>query len=146
MEFRFLKEEHFDRLAELSKVFSEEGCCNNIVADSSEHFAGKKVLGCIVDDEIVGYLYGSIEVENKSRSYAEPGDCYFELEEIYVLPEYRNQGVGRRLIGFIEGYVRACGCKSIRLNAVSKDYKRLLNFYVDIVGMDVISAYLVKQI
>lgn len=146
MEIKFLKEEDFSLVAELSKIFAEEGCCNNIIADSQEYYVGKKVLGCYNDGELVGYCYGEMLTEEKERSYAQVDDLYFELEEIYVLPEYRSQGAGRRLFGFIEGYVRACGCKTIRLNAVSKDYKKLLNFYIDIIGMEIISAYLIKRI
>lgn len=38
------------------------------------------------------------------------------------------------------------GAKTLRLNAVSKNYKSLLNFYIDISGMDFISAYLIKKL
>lgn len=146
MEIRFLKNEEIKEVVKLSKMFEEENCCNGIVADNEKFFEGKKVLGCLNDGKLIAYCYGSLEHENKKRSYSEIGDLFFELEEIYVLPEFRNLKIGQRLFKFAEGYAKGIGCKTMRLNAVNKDYKRLLNFYIDILGMEFISAYLIKNI
>ena len=63
-----------------------------------------------------------------------------------MVKDYREQKIGRMMYAFIEGYARVYGAKTIRLNAVSKDYEKLLNFYIKILKMDFISAYLVKRI
>ncbi len=65
---------------------------------------------------------------------------------MYVLPKFRNLGVGQKLFKQIEKYAQLNGAKTLRLNAVSKNYKSLLNFYIDILGMEFISAYLIKKL
>lgn len=146
MEIRFLKNEELCEVEALSKQFSEEGICSKIIPDNVEYYSIKKVVGAFVDGRLVGYCFGCFDSETKTRSYASEGDTYFELEEIYVAKDYREQKIGRMMYAFIEGYARVYGAKTIRLNAVSKDYEKLLNFYIKILKMDFISAYLVKQI
>jgi len=38
------------------------------------------------------------------------------LYEILVLPQYRNRGLGKELIGFAEGIARSIGCNCVRLS------------------------------
>ena len=116
------------------------------MADDEEYYFNKKIFVAVENNMIVGYVYGDFYQETKARSYAKINDKYFELEELYVLPEYRNLGVGQKLFKKIEKYAKQNGAKTLRLNAVSKNYKSLLNFYIDILGMEYISAYLIKKI
>ena len=146
MEIKFLDCDYIGKVALLSKQFESEGCCNKIVAADEDFLRNKKLVGCIVDNELVAYCYGEVVKECKKRSYADVGDLFFELEEIYVLPKFRDLKIGQKLFKFVESYAKGLCCKTIRLNAVSKDYKRLLNFYIDILGMEFISSYLIKNI
>lgn len=146
LEIRFSKKSESKILASLSKKFADENCCNNIIADSAEFFSGKKVAVALFNGQILGYCYGDIAEEVKKRSYAEVGDRYFDLDEIYVLPDFRNMKIGERLFKFVEDYAQKQGCKTIRLNAVSKSYNQLLKFYIDKLEMNFISAYLIKKL
>ena len=87
-----------------------------------------------------------IELEEKNRSYSSKGDKVFYLDEIYVLMEYRNYGVGQKLYEFMESFAKHNECQTITVNAVSKDYKKLLSFYIDRLNMNFHSAFLVKKI
>ncbi len=144
MEIRVASKDDLKSVARLSEMFAKEGCCNNIVADNEEYFEDKCVWICEEERQIVAYAYGNIEEEENRRSYAERGDKFFELEEIYVLPQYRSKGIGQKLFHEIEMFAMQKGAKTMRLNAVSKNYKSLLKFYIDMLGMEFISAYLVK--
>lgn len=143
---RFALKSECDILENLSKQFASENCCNGVVADNKEYFFDKKVAVCVLNNNVVGYAYGSLETEQKQKSYALVGDKYFYLDEIYVLPQYRCFGLGKKLYKFLEEYAKSCQAKTIRVNAVSKDYFKLLNFYVTELGMDFWSAFLVKNI
>lgn len=145
-QIRFCNEKEIEKLVYLSEAFEQEDCCNGIIADSYEYFVNKKVAVCLVNNEIIGYCYGSIDKEDKLRSYSNVGDMIYYLDEMYVSPRYRNCGVGKKLFEFVEKYAKENNCKTIRLNAVSKDYKRLLTFYIDELGMSFWSAFLVKNI
>ena len=146
VEVRLCKKEEIEEVVKLSSEFEEEGCCNGVKSDNYEYFLARKVVVAIDEGKIIGYAHGGEEVEEKDRTYAKAGDKYFELDEIYVKKEYRSQGVGKMLYWYLEAMASMKGCKTVRLNAVSKDYKKLLNLYIDELGMEFISAYLVKQI
>ena len=146
MKVRFAKKTELKDISNLNSIFVKENCCNNIVADSEEYYANKKILVADLNGKIVGYAYGDFSKETSTRSYAKANDKLFELEEMYVLPEFRNLGVGQKLFKHIEMYAKHNGAKTLRLNAVSKNYKSLLNFYIDILGMEFISAYLIKKL
>ena len=146
VEIRFAREDECKRLASLSQEFASENCCNNIIADGEDFFVGKKVAVAVYEKQIVGYCYGTAKQEENKRSYANVGDLFYDLEEMFVLKNYRDKKIGKVLFEFVTDYAKGLGCKTIRLNAISKDYKKLLNFYIDILGMDFISAYLVKKI
>lgn len=67
------------------------------------------------------------------------------VDEIYVLPTYRNKGVGKNLFKLMEDYVKKSS-NYIKLIVPTKNYKSILHFYVDELGMDFYSASLVKKI
>ena len=145
-EIRFALKSESVQLEKLSKQFANENCCNGIIADNQDYFFDKNVVVCVVDKQIVAYAYGELETELKPKSYASAGDKYFYLDEIYVAPEFRSLGVGKKLYAYLEDYAKQNGAKTIRTNAVSKNYVKLLNFYINELGMDFWSAFLVKKI
>lgn len=134
------------QIVALSKEFEEENCCNGIVSDDIDYFKKEKVAAVKIGDAVIGYAYGYFDVAEKKSEFAEVGDKYYGIEEFYISRGYRNQGIGKKLFGFLAEYAQSQQCKSIRLNAVSKDYKRLLKFYVEELHMFFWSAYLTKPI
>lgn len=133
-------------LANLSKIFYEENCCNGMVCDDEDYFKDKKIVVAKLNNKIIGYAYGSVEKQEKDKSYIKAGELSFYLDEMYVLKQYRSLGVGKLLFDFIEKEAKEKGCKLILLNAVSKDYKKLLKFYIDLLGFEFWSAFLLKKI
>lgn len=146
MEIMFAKKADLIFVARLSKQFENEGCCNGIVADDEKYFENKIVAICKVGEQIVGYVCGEVMVQQKNVSYSKQGDKYFELDEIYIAPNHRNKGYGKQMFAYMEDYAKKQGCKSLRLNAVSKNYQSLLKFYIEYMQMNFQSAYLVKQL
>lgn len=145
-EIRFALKSESVQLEKLSKQFANENCCNGIIADNQDYFSDKNVAVCVVNNQIVAYAYGELETEIKPKSYASVGDKYFYLDEIFVDPKFRSLGYGKKLYAFLEDYAKQNGAKTIRTNAVSKNYVKLLNFYINELGMDFWSAFLVKKI
>lgn len=145
-QIRFATKDECANVSALSHQFAQENCCNGIIADNENYFFDKNVVVCVYDGEIVGYAYGEFDEEDKNKSYANKGDKYFYLDEMYVVPRMRCHGVGKMLFQFLEENAVLNNAKTIRLNAVSKDFVKLLNFYINVLGMDFWSAYLIKQI
>ena len=146
MEITFEHKENFRKETELNQKFTDENCCNGIVADSEDYYLDKIVAVAVDDGQIVGYAHGQFEKASKNKSYVNKNDKIFYLEEMYVIPSKRNLHLGEKLFNFLESYAKKQGALVIELNAVSKDYLKLLNFYIKKLNMAFLSAYLYKKI
>lgn len=78
-------------------------------------------------------------LENKT-AYIEANSKYFMIYEIYVLPVYRNKGVGKKLFKLMENHVKDT-CSYIKLIVPTKNYKSILHFSLDELDMDFYSAF-----
>lgn len=111
-------------LIELSKRWQEEDCCYGMIANTENDL---KTPLCVATDngETVGYIFGHYYVTENKTSYSNIGRKCFEIDELYVLPEYRGQGIGKKLFKLIEQEVNT-SCDCITLNTSTKNYKRIL--------------------
>ena len=146
MKIKFAQNQDLNNVAKLSQMFANENCCNGIVADLEDYYLDKIVAVAIDDDQIVGYAYGNFEMAKKNKSYVNKDDKTFYLEEMYVVPSKRNLHLGEKLFNFLESYAKEQGAVVMELNAVSKNYLKLLNFYINKLNMSFLSAYLYKKI
>ena len=141
-ESRELDERTVQSLIELSKKWEKENCCHGIVANTKDDL--KEPLSVAIEnDEIVGYIFGHYYVPENRTSYIEIGSKCFMIDELYILPEYRSLGIGKKLFKRLENEVSG-HCTYITLSTSTKDYKKILHFYVDELGMDFHSAFLIK--
>ena len=131
------------QLIALSAQWVGEDCSNGMVENTAEDL--REPL-CIAKDgeRIVGYAFGHSYVQEKRTSYIEPGSRCFEIDELYVLPEYRSQGTGRELFARLRD--EAGEADYLTLATSTKDYKKVLHFYVDELGMDFHSAFLIQNL
>ncbi|MBS7648340.1 MAG: GNAT family N-acetyltransferase [Candidatus Bathyarchaeia archaeon] len=84
------------------------------------------------DSEIVGFTFATI-----SREF--PLDATEHaigtINDVYVLPEYRGRGIGKRMVAECLGKIKARGIKNVRLSVLAENkaaiklYKRL-NFKI----------------
>lgn len=143
-EFRELDEKTIQKLIELSKKWQEEDCSYGMIANTEEDI--KEPLCVAVDnDEIVGYIFGHYYVTENKTSYIDIGCECFTVDELYVLPEYRSQGIGKELFKRMEKAVKD-SCTYITLSTSTKDYKKILHFYVEELDMNFHSAFLIKSV
>ena len=77
--------------------------------------AAKRVLVAVADGQVVGYAIGSI-AENppilKLRHFG-------HVSDICVPPEWRRQGIGRRLFGALRKWFRSRGLAVVQLNVAA---------------------------
>jgi len=119
----------------MSDALMDEGCCNGLVRDSIEYLQQYHIQLALADGEIIGYAYGEAAESNRQMGDCRKGDQFYDLEMIYVKPEYRSSGAGRALFAAQQAYAHSLGLKTLRLTAVNKDWKKLLHFYTS-QGMD----------
>lgn len=134
------------QLAALSADWAAEGNVYGYYANSVEDFAEQTCWIATLEDRIVGYVSGTFETQDRDTSVIGKGTPYFELEELYVLPALRSQGIGAQIMALIEPELQQRGAEMVLLNAVNRDARRLLDFYEDKAGMSCWSARMFKKL
>lgn len=138
-----LEDDIVNQLIDLSGKWVEEDCSFGMVQNSKEDLH-EPLYVALDNTKVVGYIFGHYYVTEKKTSYIEIGARCFEVDELYVLPEYRNKGIGRHLFSLIENEVKK-EVEYITLGTSTKDYQKTLKFYVEHNEMTYHSAFLIKS-
>ena len=140
-----LTEEILEQLISLSKDWEEENSSYGYRKNTLEDIEGNRIFFAVEDGTVAGYLLGHKEVAEKTTSVCQSGTKYFEIEELYVKPLFRNHGVGKKLFQYVEREV-AAEVDMIMLGTATKNYRAILHFYIEELGMEFWSARLFKKI
>ena len=135
-----------EKLIAMSGYWEAEGSTYGYRKNDAADIEGNRIFLAEEDGEILGYLLGKEEKAQRASSIMADGTPYFEIEELYVIPQHRSQGVGRALFAYAEQAVKDTGCDFLMLSTATKDYKSILHFYIDELGMDFWSARLFKKL
>ena len=139
-----LTEDAARQLIALSRAWAEENCSNGMVENTREDLR-QPVFAALEGEKIVGYAFGHAYTAEKKISSIPAGSACFEVDELYVLPACRSQGVGGRLFQAIQAYART-QADYLTLATSTKDYKRVLKFYAEQNGMVFHNAFLTKEL
>ena len=132
-------------LIRLSEDWEAEGSCHGYRKNTPADIEGNRILLAEDGAEIVGYLFGHKAASERASSIMPEGTPFFEVEELYVKPEYRHFGVGRRLFAFAEQAVSE-DVEFIMLGTATKNWKAILHFYLEELDMEFWSARLFKKL
>ncbi len=141
-----LNDELLEKLIAMSADWEAENSCYGYRKNGRSDIEGNRIFLAELDGVIIGYLFGHEDKSERASSIMADGTPYFEIEELYVVPNRRSEGVGRSLFQFAEQAVKAAGIDFIMLSTATKNYKRILHFYIDELGMDFWSARLFKKL
>ncbi len=140
-----LTEDVIRQLIALSIDWENEQSCHGYRANQLSDLGGMRVFVAEEGGLIIGYLFGhSFSSKNMRSIMPEKSPC-FEVEELYVIPEKRSQGIGRALFSFAEDAVRS-EAEYMVLSTAAKNWKAILRFYLEELGMEFWSARLFKRI
>ena len=73
------------------------------------------------------------------------GKVCYSVDELYVLPRYRGTGIGRALFRMVEEEAGKT-CSYLTLATSTKNYKAILKLYIEELGMNFHSAFLIKNL
>lgn len=139
-----LNDEILEQLISLSKQWEKEDSCYGYRQNSIDDIKSNRIF-VVIDDDIIAYLFGHKEkAKNKTTIYQE-NDEYFVVEEIFVKKEYRNQGIGTKLFKYVENIIKD-DINLIVLSTAAKNYRAILHFYIEEVGMEFWYATLFKKV
>ena len=89
------------RLVELSLMWEKEDSCYGYRANTEDDLKDRYILAAY-DNELIAYVFGKEEVQDKQTSVINKNMHYFEIEELYVHPSYRSRGIGKQLMESLE--------------------------------------------
>lgn len=141
-----LSEDVLKSLIAMSEDWEKENSCHGYGKNSRKDIEGNRIFLAYQEGKIAGYLFGHKAAAENSSSVMPEGTEYFEVEELYVRPEFRSQGIGGQLFALVENTVKTEGLSFLLLGTATKNYKAILHFYIDEMGMDFWSARLFKKL
>ncbi|MCR5664597.1 MAG: GNAT family N-acetyltransferase [Oscillospiraceae bacterium] len=133
-------------LIRLSADWEAEGSCRGYRTNTREDLAGRRLFLAEDGGKLVGYCFGLRETAEKDSTVMKAGTPYFELEELYVVPARRSQGIGRKLFESAEQTAREEGLAFVMVSTATKNARAILHFYLDELGMSFWSARLFKEL
>ncbi len=141
-----LTENVLQSLIAMSADWEKEDISYGYRGNGREDIEGNRIFAAYCGEEIVGYLFGQKRKAQNWKSIMPDGTEYLEVEELYVKPGFRSQGIGKRLFHLAEDAARKDSLKYLSLGTATKNYKAILHFYIDEVGMEFWSARLFKKL
>ena len=139
------KQSDIKRLLELSLMWEKEESCYGYLANTEDDLRDRYILAAY-DDELIAYIFGKEEIQDKQTSVIDKNMHYFEIEELYVHPSYRSRGIGKQLMESLQKELKKKGLEMMMLSTATKNWKAIMHFYIDEIDMNFWSARLYKRL
>ena len=140
-----LNEEVLEQLIRFSEDWAAENSCYGYRPNDRTDIEGSRIFLAEDGGTAIGYLFGRIRRSEQMKSVMPEGTPYFEVEELYVVPERRSRGIGVKLFRYAEEAVKT-EAEYMVLSTAAKNWKAILHFYLDELDMTFWSARLFKKI
>lgn len=141
-----LTDDIVEKLIHLSTEWQNEDISYGYRANGKEDIIDKHVFVIEENNEIMAYLFGHIKKQENDTSVIKKDTTYFEIDELYVQKMYRSLGLGKKLYHYLEDKLKKENIHYILLTTSTKNYKSVLHFYIEEIGMEFWSARLFKKI
>ena len=134
-----------ETLIALSRDWANENSCHGYRANERSDIEGMRVFLAEEAGRVIGYLFGKPFHAEKTSSIMPADTPCFEVEELYVIPEMRSKGIGRALMAAAEEAVKG-EAEFLMLSTATKNWRAILHFYIDEMGMEFWNARLFKKL
>ena len=140
-----LNEEVLDLLIRFSEDWAAENSCYGYRPNDRTDIEGRRIFFAEDGGIVAGYLFGRVYPSEQMKSIMPEGTPCFEVEELYIVPGRRSQGVGAKLFRYTEEAVKP-EAEYMVLSTATKNWKAIFHFYLDELDMTFWSARLFKRI
>ncbi len=128
---RVCRHDDIEQVMYLQHHWESEAITYGYVADTPDMIAKK--LGnyyhvAEVITGLVGFVAGTCHV-SEGLAVIPAGQRYLEIDDVYVLPEYRNAHIGTRLLNMVMTIARQQGIDRFLLYSSTKDVEAMRRFY-----------------
>ena len=140
-----LTEEIKNILISFSTAWEAENSCYGYKANEICDLEGRTILIAYESNVPIGYLFGLFNKIEMDFATIPINSKTFEVEEMYVINNHRSKGVGQKLFYTLEAIIKD-EVDYVTLSTATKNYKSILHFYIDELGMTFWYARLFKKI
>lgn len=140
-----LTPEVLESLLQMSADWAREDSCRGYYPNEPSDIQGNRIFLALDEGAPVGYLLGKVCTAEKDSTVMKKGTPFFEVEELYIVPARRSQGLGGELFRFAEQCVKP-EAEYLLLSTATKNWRSILHFYIEELGMEFWSARLFKKI
>ena len=140
-----LDEKVLEQLIRFSEAWAAENSCYGYRANEKADIEGNRIFFAEDGGRVIGYLFGKVYPSENMHSVMPEGTPYFEVEELYVVPDRRSRGVGAKLFRYAEETVKRDADYMV-LSTATKNWKAIFHFYLDELDMTFWSARLFRKI
>ena len=97
-----LNEEVLDLLIRFSEDWAAENSCYGYRPNDKSDIEGNRIFFAEDGNTVIGYLFGKVYQSEQMKSIMPEGTPCFEVEELYIVPGRRSQGVGAKLFRYTD--------------------------------------------
>ena len=134
-----------ESLLKMSADWAAENSCRGYYPNELSDIQGNRIFLALEGEMPVGYLLGHISRAERSSTVMAADTPFFEVEELYIVPDRRSRGLGGALFRYAEERVRP-EAAYILLSTATKNWKAIFHFYIEELDMEFWNARLFKKL
>ena len=132
-------------LVKMSADWAAENSCRGYYPNELSDIQGNRIFLAMEEEATVGYLLGHISRAERDSTVMAADTPFFEVEELYIVPDHRSRGLGGALFRYAQERVRQ-EAEYILLSTATKNWRAIFHFYIEELDMEFWSARLFKRI
>jgi ribosomal protein S18 acetylase RimI-like enzyme len=117
-------------ILQLQQRWSEEDNTHGFVPESRRHIENElaSYLVAEVGGRVVGFVSGAVRT-SEGTAVIPAGESYYDVANLYVMPEFRSRGIGGGLITRLLTQAKQQGVSYALVYSAAKNIKEVLKFY-----------------